>query len=188
MYTQISLQLGFQQVRAVKDIRTIVSAYDKLAVTDENIQCVNKVLAENSVSQACKIVCSLNYISQKDKRLYLENKIAASRMYECRKSNAVSCEELTSEQMLEKRAKQLKDDTEIPLTVEMVAGMFDSATCNYLDTVLTYVDMARQIKDKSYSCSEAINKVIIGADMVNKAITSLKEVLINNNMEVKSNE
>lgn len=147
-------------------------------MSKEDNQCIDKVFAENSISMVSKIVASLDCISLNDKRLYLENKIPVSQLYEKRKTYPVVC----ANQTLEERAKRLKDDSEVPLTLNMVMELFQGATNNYLDSVLMYMDMVDQVKEKTCNSGNLIPQIITAMEMVNKAITSFKEVVINNSI------
>ncbi len=125
-----------------------------------------------------KIVSSLDYITLRDKHLYLENKLSAIQLYERRKTYPVVC----ANQTLEERANRLKDDSEVPLTVDMIMGTFQGATNNYLESVLMYIDMVGQVKEKTCDSGDLIPQIVTAMEMVNRAITSFEEAIINNSI------
>ena len=80
---------------------------------------------------------------------------------------------------LEQRAKRLKDDSESQLTYAMITGMFKSETNGYLESLSDYVSMVDTVSDKRYTRDEALSDITQAFDKVTKAITSLKEAIIN---------
>ncbi len=173
-YRDISRNLNLPN-RAVKDSKTILTCYDRLVKNDINKKCVDKVLAEKSISHATKVISSLNYCLDNDKLLYLDGKISASELHNRRKSNIV----INGDQSLDKRAKRLKDDSDIPLTFAMIKGMFKNETYAYLESICTYTDMVEQVSDNKYDITETIKEIILARNAIDKAITSLKEAIIN---------
>ena len=161
--------------RAVKDCKTILSCYDKLIKSDLNDKIVDKVISERSISQASKVISSLNYCNNEDKELYINGNISSSELYK-RKHNVVVAIDSTS---LEERAKRLKDDSETQLTYSMITGMFKSETNGYLESLSDYISMVDTVSDKRYTRDEALTDIIITFEKVVTAITSLKEAIIN---------
>lgn len=159
--------------RAIKDCKTILSCYDRLIKSDINNECVNKVLAERSISQATKIISALNYCKDDDKIQYTKGIISSCELYH-RRGNTV-----LNPESLEERAKRLKDDSETQLTYSMITGMFKSETNSYLESVSDYIGMVDTITDKRYTRDEALSDITQAFDKVTKAITSLKEAIIN---------
>ena len=107
--------------------------------------------------------------------MYLNGNISSSELYK-RKHNVVVAIDSTS---LEERAKRLKDDSETQLTYAMITGMFKSETNGYLESLSDYIGMVDAVADKRYTRDEAINDIIIAFEKVTKAITSLREAIIN---------
>lgn len=159
--------------RAIKDCKTILSCYDRLIKSDINNECVDKVLAEKSISQATKIISALNYCKDDDKIQYINGRISSSELYHRRGSIVLNPESL------EQRAKRLKDDSEAQLTYAMITGMFKSETNGYLESLADYVSMVDTVSDKRYTRDEALSDITQAFDKVTKAITSLKEAIIN---------
>ena len=159
--------------RAIKDCKTILSCYDRLIKSDINNECVDKVLAERSISQATKIISALNYCKDDDKIQYTKGMISSCELYHRRGSIVVNPESL------EERAKRLKDDSETQLTYAMITGMFKSETNGYLESLADYVGMVDTVSDKRYTRDEALSDITQAFDKVTKAITSLKEAIIN---------
>ena len=161
--------------RAVKDCKTILSCYDRLIKSDLNDKIVDKVISERSISQASKVISALNYIKNDDKQMYLDGHISSSELYKRRNSYVVSVDVNS----LAERAKRLKDDSESQLTYSMITGMFKSETNGYLESLSDYISMVDAVTDKRYTRDEAINDIIIAFEKVTKAITSLREAIIN---------
>ena len=63
--------------RGISDSKTILSCYNKLIKSKVNDECVNKVIAEKSISQASKVISALNYCKDIDKQLIYEGDICA---------------------------------------------------------------------------------------------------------------
>ena len=161
--------------RAVKDCKTILSCYDKLIKSDLNDKIVDKVISERSISQASKVISALNYIKNDDKQMYLDGYISSSELYKKRNSYGVSA----NETVINECVKRLKDDTEVQLNYAMITSMFKSETNNYLESLSDYIRMVNTVTDKRYTRDEAINDIIIAFEKVTKAITSLREAIIN---------
>ena len=161
--------------RAVKDCKTILSCYDRLIKSDLNDKIVDKVISERSISLASKVISALNYIKNDDKQMYLNGDISSSELYKRRNSYVVSVDVNS----LAERAKRLKDDSESQLTYAIITSMFKAETNNYLESLADYIGMVDTVTDKRYTRDEAINDIIIAFEKVTKAITSLREAIIN---------
>ena len=107
--------------------------------------------------------------------MYLDGHISSSELYKRRNSYVVSVDVNS----LAERAKRLKDDSESQLTYSMITGMFKSETNGYLESLSDYISMVDAVTDKRYTRDEAINDIIIAFEKVTKAITSLREAIIN---------
>lgn len=160
---------------SVKDSKSILVCYNKLVKSEINDKCVNKVIEEKSISHARKVISSLNYCDDKDKELYLNGEITSTELYH-RKDNADASLGTDS---LEERAKRLKDDSEVPLTYAMITDMLKSETANYMEALYNYTDMVDDVYDKCYTSEEALMSIDLAYAFVTKAITSLKETIIN---------
>lgn len=165
--------------RGIKDSKTILSCYDKLIKSDINDKCANKVIAERSISQASKVISGLNYCKDEDKELYIRDEISSTELYKRR--NSVISVDANS---LEERAKRLKDDSETQLTYAMITGMFKAETNGYLESLADYVGMVDTVVDKRYTRDEALIDVNLAYEAVTKAITSLKEAIINKSNKI----
>lgn len=159
-----------------KNCKTVLSCYDKLIINDVNEKCVNKLLVEKSVSQASKVMSALNYCSNDDKLLYLNNEITSTMLYK-RKGNIVTNDNDSKNTLLD-RAKRMKDDSEEQLTFKMITSMFKSETNNYLESINDYINMIDKVLDKQYTKEEAIADIVIASNKVIEAITSFKEAII----------
>lgn len=80
---------------------------------------------------------------------------------------------------LEDRVRRLKDDSEEPLTLSMITGMFKSETCKYLDSLCDLVAMIDDVSDKRYTRDETLTEINFAQKAVLEAITSFKEAIIN---------
>lgn len=159
--------------RAVKESKSILSCYDKLVKSDINDKCVDKVIAEKSISQSSKVISGLNYCRDEDKKLYVNGEISSTELYK-RRRNAIVVDTMS----LEERAKRLKDDSETHLTYSMITGMFKSETNSYLESLADYTNMVETVSDKRYTRDEALTDITIAFDKVITAISSLKEAII----------
>lgn len=159
-----------------KDCKRVLSCYDKLIKNDINDKCVNKVLAEKSVSQAGKVISALNYCSDDDKLLYLENNITSTELYK-RKGNIIISTSASKNTLLD-RAKRMKDDTEENLTFAMISSMFVSETNSYLESVTDYVRMVDKVTDNQFAKEEAIANITFALNKVVNTITAFKEAVI----------
>lgn len=162
--------------RTAKDCKCVLSCYDKLIKGEINDKCVNKVLEENSTSQAVRVISALNYCSDEDKMLYLNDDITSTGLYK-RKGNIVIVGNKTADTMLD-RAKRMKDDSEEPLTFAMITSMFKSETKNYIESLEDYIGMVDRVSDKQYTKKEAITDITLTLNTVVNTITSLKEAII----------
>ena len=115
----------------------------------------------------------MNYCKDEDKIQYINGRISSSELYHRRGSIVLNPESL------EQRAKRLKDDSESQLTYAMITGMFKSETNGYLESLSDYVSMVDTVSDKRYTRDEALSDITQAFDKVTKAITSLKEAIIN---------
>lgn len=174
-YREVSKALGLPD-RTAKDCKCVLSCYDKLIKGEINDKCVNKVLEENSTSQAVRVISALNYCCDDDKLLYLNDNITSTGLYK-RKGNIVIVGNKTADTMLD-RAKRMKDDSEEPLTFAMIASMFKSETKNYLESLEDYIGMVDRVSDKQYTKKEAIADITLTLSTVVNTITSLKEAII----------
>ena len=107
--------------------------------------------------------------------MYLDGHISSSELYKRRTSYVVSA----NETVINECVKRLKDDTEVQLNYAMITSMFKSETNNYLESLNDYIRMVDTVTDKRYTRDEAINDIIIAFEKVTKAITSLREAIIN---------
>ena len=180
-YREVSKALG-QPDWMTKNCKSVLSSYDKLIKNDVNNRCVNKVLSENSTSQAARVISALNYCSDNDKILYLDGKITSTGLYK-RKGNIVIGDKITD--TLLDRAKRIKDDSEEALTFAMITGMFKSETNNYLEALSDYIKMTDKVSDKQYTINEAITDVTLTFSKVTEAITSLKKAIISKSNVIK---
>ena len=171
----MSKALG-QPDRTAKDCKCVLSCYDKLIKSEINDKCVNKVLSENSASQATKVISALNYCSDEDKTLYLDNEISSTGLYK-RKGNIVIVGTKATDTMLD-RANRMKDDSEESLTFAMITSMFKSETKNYIESLEDYIVMVGKVSDRQYTKNEAITDITLALGTVVDAITSLKEAVI----------
>lgn len=171
-YREVSKQLNLPD-RAVKESKSILSCYDKLVKSDINDKCVDKVIAEKSISQSSKVISGLNYCRDEDKKLYVNGEISSTELYK-RRRNAIVVDTMS----LEERAKRLKDDSETHLTYSMITGMFKSETNSYLESLADYTNMVETVSDKRYTRDEALTDITIAFDKVITAISSLKEAII----------
>lgn len=171
-YREVSKQLNLPD-RAVKESKSILSCYDKLVKSDINDKCVDKVIAEKSISQSSKVISGLNYCRDEDKKLYVNGEISSTELYK-RRRNAIVVDTMS----LEERAKRLKDDSEPYLTYSMITGMFKSETNSYLESLADYTNMVETVSDKRYTRDEALTDITIAFDKVITAISSLKEAII----------
>lgn len=172
--------------RAAKDCKTVLSCCDKLVKSDINDRCVEKVLAEKSVSQSARVISALNYCNDNDKLSYLNGEISSSALYS-RKSNDVPITSQPSDTLVD-RAKRMKDDSEEQLTFAMIAGMFRSETNGYLESLDDYISMVDKVTDVKYTRDEALIEIISTFNKVVETITSLKEAIIDKSniiMEIK---
>lgn len=160
--------------RGIKDIKTILSCYDKLIKSDINEKCVDKVITEKSISQASKVISALNYCRDGDKELYVIGEISSSELYK-RRNNFIVDSDKTS---LEERARRMKDDSETDLTYSMITSMFKSETKGYLESLNDYISMVDTVTDKRYTRDEAILDIVIAFEKVTESISSLKEAII----------
>lgn len=160
--------------RGARECKSILISYDNLEKTDINERCVTKLLAEKSISLTARVICSLNYCSDADKQLFIDNKISATELYNSKQT--VSIDSAVS---LKERAKRLKDDSESCLSYKMVTDMFVSETKSYLESICIYIQMIENVTDKRYTKDEAMIDINLAYDAVNKAVTSLKEAIIN---------
>jgi hypothetical protein len=174
-YREVSKALG-QPDRTARDCKCVLSCYDKLIKSEINDKCVNKVLSENSTSQATKVISALNYCSDEDKTLYLDNEISSTGLYK-RKGNVVIVGTKATDTMLD-RAKRMKDDSEESLTFAMITSMFKSETKNYIESLKDYIEMVDRVSDKQYTKKEAIADITLTLSTVVNTITSLKEAII----------
>lgn len=174
-YREVSKALG-QPDRTAKDCKCVLSCYDKLIKSEINDKCVNKVLSENSTSQATKVISALNYCSDEDKTLYLDNEISSTGLYK-RKGNIIIVGTKATDTMLD-RAKRMKDDSEEPLTFAMITSMFKSETKNYIESLEDYIGMVDRVSDRQYTKNEAVADITLTLDVVIDAITSFKEKII----------
>ena len=172
----MSKALG-QPDRTAKNCKCVLSCYDKLIKNEINDRCISKVLKENSTSQAVKIISALNYCSDDDKLLYLNDDITSTGLYK-RKGNIVIAGNKATDTVLD-RAKRMKDDSEEPLTFVMITGMFKSETKNYIESLEDYIEMVNRVSDRQYTRKEAITDITLTLNIVVNAITSLKEAIIN---------
>lgn len=161
--------------RGVKESKFILSCYDKLVKSEINDNCVNKVIAEKSISQASKVISALNYCKDEDKILYINGEISSSELYHRRHTVIIT----TNSTSLEERAKRLKDDSESQLTYAMITGMFKTETNGYLKSLADYIGMVDNVSDRRYTRDEALVDITIAFEKVVSAITSLKEAIIN---------
>ncbi len=175
-YREVSKALG-QPDRTAKNCKCVLSCYDKLIKSEINDKCVNKVLAENSTSQAVRVISALNYCGDEDKMLYLNDNITSTGLYK-RKGNIVIVGNKTADTMLD-RVKRLKDDSEEPLTFAMITGMFKSETNNYLEALSDYIEMVDKVSDKQYTKEEAIADITLTLSKVVDTVTSFKKAIIN---------
>ena len=159
--------------RAVRESKSILSCYDKLIKSDINDRCVDKVIAEKSISQSSKVISGLNYCDDRDKKLYIRGEISSTELYN-RRHNTTGFDTMS----LEERAKRLKDDSESHLTYSMITGMFKSETNSYLESLADYTSMVDDVSDKRYTRDEALTDITIAFDEVITAISSLKEAII----------
>lgn len=174
-YREVSKALGLPD-RTAKDCKCVLSCYDKLIKGEINDKCVNKVLEENSTSQAVRVISALNYCSDEDKMLYLNDNITSTGLYK-RKGNIIIVGNKTADTMLD-RAKRMKDDSEEPLTFAMITSMFKSETKNYIESLEDYIGMVDRVSDKQYTKKEAITDITLTLNTVVNTITSLKEAII----------
>lgn len=174
-YRKVSKALG-QPDRTAKDCKCVLSCYDKLIKSDINDKCVNKVLAENSTSQAVRVTSALNYCCDDDKLLYLNNDITSTGLYK-RKGNIVIVGDKTTNTMLD-RAKRMKDDSEESLTFAMITSMFKLETKNYIESLEDYIVMVDKVSDRQYTKNEAITDITLALGTVVDTIISLKEAII----------
>ena len=174
-YREVSKALG-QPDRMAKNCKFLLSCYDKLIKNDINDKCVDKVLSENSASQATKVISALNYCCDDDKLLYINNEITSTGLYN-RKGNIAIVGNKTADTMLD-RAKRMKDDSEEPLTFAMISSMFKSETKNYIESLEDYIEMVDRVIDKQYTKNEAIADITLMLSTVVTTITSLKEAII----------
>ena len=107
--------------------------------------------------------------------MYLNGDISSSELYKRRNSYVVSVDVNS----LAERAKRLKDDSESQLTYAIITSMFKAETNSYLESLSDYIGMVDSVTDKRYTRDEAINDIIIAFEKVTKAITSLREAIIN---------
>ena len=161
--------------RDVKESKFILSCYDKLVKSEINDNCVNKVIAEKSISQASKVISALNYCKDEDKILYINGEILSSELHHRRHSVIIT----TNSTSLEERARCIKDDSESQITYSMITGMFKTETAAYLESLSDYIGMVDNVSDKRYTRDEALVDITIVYDKVVTAITSLKEAIIN---------
>ena len=159
--------------RAVRESKSILSCYDKLIKSDINDRCVDKVIAEKSISQSSKVISGLNYCDDRDKKLYIRGEISSTELYN-RRHNTTGLDTMS----LEERAKRLKDDSKTQLTYAMITGMFKSETNGYLESLADYTSMVDEVSDKRYTRDEALTDITIAFDEVITAISSLKEAII----------
>lgn len=159
--------------RAVRESKSILSCYDKLIKSNINDRCVDKVIAEKSISQSSKVISGLNYCDDRDKKLYIRGEISSTELYN-RRHNTTGLDTMS----LEERAKRLKDDSETQLTYAMITGMFKSETNGYLESLTDYISMVDTVSDKRYTRDEALTDITIAFDEVITAISSLKEAII----------
>ena len=160
--------------KGVKECKFILSCYDKLVKSEINDNCVNKVIAEKSISQASKVISALNYCKDEDKILYINGEISSSELYHRRHTVTIT----TNSASLEERAKRLKDDSESQLTYAMITGMFKTETNGYLESLADYIGMVDSVSDRRYTRDEALVDITIAFEKVVSAITSLKEAII----------
>lgn len=159
-----------------RDCKRVLFCYDKLIKSDVNDKCVTKVLAEKSVSQAGKVISALNYCSDDDKLLYLNNNITSAELYK-RKGNVIIGKSALEDTLLD-RAKRMKDDTEENLTFAMISSMFVSETNSYLESVNDYIRMVDKVTDKQFAKEEAIANITFALNKVVDTITAFKEAVI----------
>ena len=171
----MSKALG-QPDRTAKNCKCVISCYDKLIKSDINDNCVNKVLAENSTSQAVRVISALNYCCDDDKLLYLNDNITSTGLYKC-KGNIIIIGNKTADTMLD-RANRMKDDSEESLTFTMITSMFKSETKNYIESLKDYIRMVDKVSDRQYTKNEAITDITLALGTVVDTITSLKEAII----------
>ena len=171
----MSKALG-QPDRTAKNCKCVISCYDKLIKSDINDNCVNKVLAENSTSQAVRVISALNYCCDDDKLLYLNDNITSTGLYKC-KGNIIIIGNKTADTMLD-RANRMKDDSEESLTFTMITSMFKSETKNYIESLKDYIRMVDRVSDRQYTKNEAITDITLALGTVVDTITSLKEAII----------
>lgn len=174
-YREVSKALG-QPDRTAKNCKCVLSCYDKLIKSEINDRCVNKVLAENSTSQALRVISALNYCNDEDKMLYLNDNITSTGLYK-RKGNIVIVGNKATDTMLD-RAKRMKDDSEEPLTFAMITSMFKTETNNYLESLNDYIGMVDRVPDSQYTKDEAIADITLTLIKVINAVTSFKEAII----------
>lgn len=79
---------------------------------------------------------------------------------------------------LEECAKRLKNDSEEPLTLSMITGLFKVQTESYIESIVDYIHMVDSVTDKRYTRDEAITGITLTFDKVVQAVTSLKGAII----------
>lgn len=91
----------------------------------------------------------------------------------CRKAKPVKCEEIYS---VEEGAKRLKSDCDTLISADIVLDTVLNATIGFTETVNFYIDMLSNSESgNKISALEKINGI---EELINSAITSLKEAVI----------
>ncbi len=155
--------------RGVSDIRSILKYYDKYNPESIDAKCIEKCLKEKSLSQTRKVALALCRYKEEDKVAYLEGRITSTALRITGKRPIPNIMPSLTDAVIENAAKRLKDDTDIDVTIDIIAGMFHNTTKDYLSSVLMYIEMCKTanrdgadmmaIKNNLYVAKEAVNKV-----------------------------